>query len=113
MSRRRDPNPPPDFAGKRLRIVCTGRGEHPLKGFYTLDALPSSTREGYWLFGKRWSDGFPDEPGFTQPQWGAVRLNVKCRECGRHVPLTPETILRLGNLVMADDIPTLDISLLS
>lgn len=113
MSRRRDPKPPEIFPGsKRLRIVCTGRGQHPLKGYYTLDALPV---DDTWLFVKRWSDGGDPEspPELQGPQWGSVKLYVKCRECGRHVPLTPETIQRLGMLVISDDTPTLDVSLLS
>jgi hypothetical protein len=112
VSRRRDPNPPEIFPGsKRLRIVCTGRRQHPLKGYYTLDAIPV---DGTWLFVKRWSDGDDTEPpGLQGPQWSSVKLDVKCRQCGRHVPLTPETIQRLGLLVIDDDTPTLDVSLLS
>ncbi len=83
-----------------MRIVCTGRGEHPLKGYYTLEAVPA---DGTWAFVKRRPDG----------EWGSVKLNIKCRQCGRHVPLTPDTIQRLGLLAIADHTPTLDISLLS
>ena len=82
-----------------------------MKGYYTLDAI---LVDGIWLFAKRWSDGDDTEPPeLEEPQWSSVKLDVKCRQCGRHVPLTPETIQRLGLLVIDDDTPTLDVSLLS
>jgi hypothetical protein len=123
MSRRREPR---TDGSKRLRIVCTGRGSHPLRRYFTLDSkwveppppplepLPAnSPRElwrldpdaagGSWIFFKKFADD----------EWGGVKLYVECDLCGRDVPLTPETINRLGALVMEDERPTLDISLLT
>lgn len=116
MSRRR-PNPPQPSVipgHRRIRVVCTDRGQHPEVSFGTIDAWPEGT--GWHVFVDHLyhqGDEYVDRTALDGPVM-PDRLHktypLQCSRCGRNVPLKRTTLEKLCAGLVAADTLTLDLS---
>lgn len=118
VSRRR---PPPQqwdaIPGyRKIRVVCTDRGQHPEVSFGSVDVWPEGEgwhvalsglnlgRDEYVDLAPVEQDHYPERLHKTYP--------LKCRRCGRDRPLRAETLEKGCAELAAQDIPKFDISAL-
>jgi hypothetical protein len=116
MSRRR-PSPPRTSAipgHRRIRVVCTDRGQHPEVSFGTVAAWPEGS--GWHVYVDHLDHGedeFVDMTALGRPVL-PDRLKktypLRCRRCGRNVPLKQETLERVCAGLAAANTPKLDLS---
>lgn len=114
MSRRRGPRDDPWIPGsKRISVVCTDAGQHPEVSFghvvvwpedggWRMHGNPHLKREEYVDLAALETYPLPQRVPKTYP--------LKCRRCGRNVPLKRETLERVCVGLAAADTPKFDIS---
>lgn len=113
MSRRRpgpEPHPIPGY--KKINVVCTDDGQHTAVSFGHIEVWPEG--DG-WRVKERLNyrdDEYVDLGvlDHAPPPRLHKTYPLKCRRCGRNVPLRAETIERVFAALAALDTPTFDIS---
>ena len=120
MSRRRTPKDPSALPGLvKVRVVCTDQGQHPEVSFGAVKAWPSAA--GGWRAkvdlntrDQEFVDLAQTVPGqHPTPDRVHRTHRIRCRRCGRDVPLRQETVEGIGRDFGAAGKNTFDISLLS
>jgi len=116
VSRRRSVRP--EVPGvRKIRVVCTDRGQHPQVTFGTVAVWRD---DAGWrirpnLVGGEYVDLSTTEPDYTGPQPDRLHKNypLRCKRCGRDTPIRQDTLEKVCPRLAEADTLKFDISLMS